>query len=66
MPPDLTQSRDHYMWVWGYPIVVKFDRRLGSTAAEAPVKFHNDTLMLTLNPAASKLNDIWWQDILSE
>ena len=30
------------IWVYSYLIALKFDRCLSSTAAETPVKFHND------------------------
>ena len=41
--------------------VSKFDRHLGSSAAEMPVKFQSDTTILTSNLAASRLEEIlWW------
>ena len=40
-------------------IALEFDRRLGSTAAVAPVKFQNDTIILTPNLVASRFHEIW-------
>ena len=41
-------------------IALKFDRYLGSTAAEVPVKFQSDTTIATSILAASWLHEIWW------
>ena len=41
----MPRSREIYI----YLIVVKFDRRLDSTAAEVPVKFQSDTVIYTTN-----------------
>ena len=38
---------------------MKFDRHLGSSAAEAPVKFQSDAIVQTTKLAASRLNKIW-------
>ena len=35
-----------------------FDRFLGSTAAEAPVIFQNDTIIQTINLVASRLHEV--------
>ena len=37
----------------------KFDRHLGSSAAEMPVKFRSDAVIITSNLAASILHEIW-------
>ena len=41
-------------------IALKFDRHIGSSATEMPVKFQNDTISITSNLAASRLREIWW------
>ena len=40
-------------------IALKFDRHLGSNAAEIPVRFQRETIIITLNLAASRLHEIW-------
>ena len=45
---------------------MKFDRRMGSTAAEVPVKFQSDRKIIHTNLAASRLCEILWWDILSD
>ena len=42
-----------------YPIAKEFDMYLGSSAAEIPVKFQSDTIIITSNLAASILHEIW-------
>ena len=42
-----------------FPIALKLDNHLGSNAAEMPVKFQNDTIIITPNLAASRLREIW-------
>ena len=37
---------------------MKFDRYLGSNAAEVPVKFQSDTIIQTTNLTASRLHEI--------
>ena len=44
--------------------VLKFDRHLGSAAAEVPVKFQSDWESFNPNLAASRLGEILRQDIL--
>ena len=41
------------------PIALKFDRHLGSSAAEMPVKLQRDTIIITSNLVASRLHEIW-------
>ena len=41
-------------------IALKFDKHLGSTVAERPVKYQSDTIIITSNLAASRLYVIWW------
>ena len=38
---------------------MKFDRHLGSSAAEMPVKFQSDTIITASDLAASRLHEIW-------
>ena len=42
-----------------FPVALKFDWLLGSWAAEMPVKFQSDTIIITSNLAASRLHEIW-------
>ena len=42
-----------------YRIALKFDRHLGSSAAEMPVKFQSDTMIQNSHPAASRLREIY-------
>ena len=45
---------------------MKFDRHIGSTAAEVPVKFQSDRTILNTNLAASRLYEILRKDVLSD
>ena len=45
------------IWVSSYPIVLIFDRLLGSSTAEAPVRLQSETDIRTYNFAASKSGD---------
>ena len=56
---DLAKSRSREIRVQTGYIALKFDRHLGSTAAEMPVKFQSDTIIITPNLAASRLREIW-------
>ena len=47
-------------------IALKFDRHIGSTAAEVPVKFQSDRTILNTNLAASRLNEILRKDVFSD
>ena len=40
------------------PIALKFDRHLGSRAAEVPVKFQSDAIIWTTNLVALRLHEI--------
>ena len=53
----------HEIQVKTLPIALKFDRHLGSNAAELPVKFQSDTIIITSNLAASRLPEIWCLDV---
>ena len=41
--PDLVKSRSRGIRISTFPIALKFNRHLGSSAAEMPVKFQSDT-----------------------
>ena len=47
-------------------IALKFDRHIGSTAAEVPFKFQSDRTILNTNLAASRLYEILRKDIFSD
>ena len=44
---------------WPISITLKFDSQLSSNAAEIPVKFQSDTIIITSDPATSRCHDIW-------
>ena len=44
---------------------MKFDRHLGSTAADVPLKFQSDAIVWATSLAASKLHEIFRKDSLS-
>ena len=41
-------------------IALKFDKHLGSCAAEVPVKFQSDAIIQTTDLTAWRLNEILW------
>ena len=43
-----------------FPVALKFNWQLGSSAAEIPVKFQSDMVIITSNLATSRLHEIWW------
>ena len=45
---------------------MKFDRHIGSNAAEVPVKFQSDRTNLNTNLAASRLYEILQKDVFSD
>ena len=45
---------------------MKFDRHIGSNAAEVPVKFQSDRTILDTNLATSRLNEILRKDVFSD
>ena len=47
-------------------IAWKFDRHVGSPAADVPVKFHSDRTILKTNLTASKLYEILRKDVFSD
>ena len=40
-------------------IALKFEKRIGSSAAEIPVKLQSETMIITSNLTASTLHEIW-------
>ena len=59
LPQDLVKPRSLEIEVDTFPIALIFDRHLGSSAVEIPVKFQNDTIIIASNLAASRLHEIW-------
>ena len=58
LPPNLVKSWSRETGCYGDRMAPKFDRHLGSTAADVPLKFKNDWKSLSPNLAASKLHEI--------
>ena len=56
LPQDLVKSRSRFL---NFPIALKFDKHLGNRAAETPVGFQSDTIIITSNLVASRLHEIW-------
>ena len=63
---DLVKSRSHEIGTLNCRIALKFDRHIGSTAAEVPVKFQSDRTILNANLAASRLYEILRKDVFSD
>ena len=59
LPQDLVKSWSHEIGVYTFSITLKFDRHLSSAAAEMPVKFQNDTIIITSNLTALTFHEIW-------
>ena len=55
---DLVKSWSCEIRVKTVPIALKFDRHIDSSAAEMPVKFQNDMIILKSNLAALRLHEI--------
>ena len=60
LPQDLMKpwSREIRI-IWTFPIALKFDRHLGGSFADMPVKFRVDMIIITSNLAGSRLHEIW-------
>ena len=56
---DIVNSRSRGMPVYTFPIALKFDWQLRSSASKM-----SDKIITTSNPAASRLHEILWQDAL--
>ena len=63
---DLVKSRSHEIGTLNCHIALKFDRHIGSNAAEVPVKFQSDRTILNTNLAASRLYEILRKDVFSD
>ena len=57
---DLVKSRSRDIRVKTLPIALKLDRYLGSAAAEMPVKFQSDTIIITPNLTYLRPREILW------
>ena len=55
---NLAKSRSLEIFVSSYPIALQFDGRLGSTAAEPPLKVQNDTIIIAPNLAVARYHEI--------
>ena len=62
-PQDLVRTRSHEIDTLNFRIALKFDRHIGSTAAEVPVKFESDTTIPNTNLAASRFYEILRKDV---
>ena len=60
---DLVKSRSHEICTLNRRIALKFDRHIGSNAAEVPVKFQSDRTILNTNLVASRLDEILRKDV---
>ena len=54
----IVKSRSREIHVYTFPIGLKFDRHLVSSAAEMPVKFQRVAMIVSHNLAASTLHEI--------
>ena len=53
---EFVKSRSHKIPSFTFPITLKFDRHLGSAAANIPVKCQSDTIIINFNLPASRLH----------
>ena len=58
LPPNLVKSRSREIGCCNGRIALKFDKYLGSVAADVPVKFQSNWKSLNPNLAASRLHEI--------
>ena len=58
LPTNLVKSRSHEIECYNSRIALKFDRHLGSSAVDVPVKFQSDWQSPNPNLAASRLHEI--------
>ena len=59
---DLVKSQSHETGTLNCHMASKFDRHMGSNAAEVPVKFQSDRTILNTNLVASRLETGVYQD----
>ena len=58
LPQDLMKSRNREIRIQTFPIALKFDKHIGSSAAEMPVKLQSDTTIMSCNLATPRLYEI--------
>ena len=61
---DLVKTQSREIGSLNYCMALKFDRHIGSNAADAPVKFQSDWTVLNTNLAALRLHKILQKDAL--
>ena len=59
LPQDLVKFRSREIQIQTFQITLKFDRHLGSSAAEISVKFQNDIIIITPNLVAWLWDFTW-------
>ena len=59
LPHDLGKHWNCRIWILTFSITLKFDRHLGSTAAEMHVKFQSNMMIITSNLTALRLYEVW-------
>ena len=57
LPQELVKSRSREINIYTLPIALKFDKHLCSCAAEIPVKFQSDAVLIIFNLALSRLHE---------
>ena len=55
---DPVTSRSREIRVYTFPVALKFGTHLGSYAADMPIKFQRDTVIITSNITASRFHEI--------
>ena len=63
LPSNLVKFRSLEIGCHDYRIVLKFDRHLGTDAADVPAKFQSDCNNVNSNPAASRLHEILRKEV---
>ena len=58
LPQDLLKFRSREIRVYTFPIALKLNKHLGSSAAEMPVKFQSDAIIIVANLADSIIFEI--------
>ena len=58
LPRDLVKPQSREIRDETLPIGLKFDKRLGSSTAEMPVKYQSDTIIEPPNLSPSRLHEI--------
>ena len=63
LPSNLVKFRSLDIGCHNYRIVLKFDRHLGTDAADVPAKFQSDCNNVNSNPATSRLHEILRKEV---